>query len=507
MGTKLELDTPQLYLKERGITYQRTAASLSRHNDKYRVKYWPSSESITLYPINLTPDFSGEKTYDYLKFRLSDCLYDADWWTEVPEGRDNQSDYFFHSIIKKKNYAGPGKDALANQQDHPGGVKVPTLSKLENAKASLGVNALQSVQSFPENTGYQLRFRFEGRSTSARPEMFTFYFGDCALVVDSTGDAHLWRTENFQTYAYLYSFKWHPAWHSQGFGSVYRILIFPHAGRVIDFHVDYIDRDIRDWAKELYLWKAKKGAGIGGSYRFSGSLHKLPNGEPVITKAGPWTLRISREYKAFIQVSRLAFFSGVTAPAIFWDKGQDLGFVPTNQIYYHTLHDLNGGNISYGFFDGALFSQATLAPFESNNGQQCPALRCAMVGANDLVGGSGTLKTSSKSPEFYGYGIDKAPIFESSSTIPHSFKTLGQRIYQGDSPERSRLTVSVDNSRGQASDYIERSYAACRLFDDESGITYFEGFALQNEVGEAPTSGPEKLVFDCVGQADRFLGR
>jgi hypothetical protein len=164
MAVILELDSPVTFLEEKALSYHRTAAGHAPFSGKYRLHYWGTSESMTLASINGTPDFANTKFYEFLKFRLSDCLYDEEWWDEVPESRSGDSDFFFNAIVKNSYYSGQAEDILKNLPAIRG-QNAPAVGQLVNATPGDRVSVLQSKSVLPSNTGYYLRFRVEGRET------------------------------------------------------------------------------------------------------------------------------------------------------------------------------------------------------------------------------------------------------------------------------------------------------------------------------------------------------
>lgn len=493
MATILDLDIPQRYLVERSISYGRTAQGHAKFPSKHRVWYWPSTQSMTLHPINFTPDFTQTKHYEHLKFRLADCDYQSGWWKEVGEGKDGKSDFFFNAVVSSTNYAGPALEVLAKLTPVVGPA-LGVAANLANAAAQATVNVITSKEEMPANTGYLLRFRSQGRATQDSSEILTFYFGQFALVLDASGEAHLWQTLDYQNYAYVHRFRYAGAVRSPN--QSYKILIVPHGKRWIDFHMDIRPSDV--WTMPTINPNA-----FGNVETPTSSYRVVSASAGMIVNQGKWMLRVSQAFRPYVQVSRLGYFSGIDQPAIFYDKAQGLDVAPRNQLTYNTNHDLNGGEISYNFFDG---ESVPPMPFVSNGNMASIFLQCAMRGVNDQAGGAGSKSTSSRSPEFYGHCVDKPAEFNTDPGDPVSTRVMAASLDLGEAPDQQRLEVECDNSVGQMARFARRGYIPYRLRDDETGLTFAEGYIVSNKSYKSRDgNSAEALSLSGVGMADRLM--
>jgi hypothetical protein len=466
-------------------------------NDMYR---WPQTGTYTLQPLNIVTDFSETAHWEALKFRLTDCVYNADWWTEVPDNTNpvhgGPADYFFNAIVKKENWQPkPGGFLLLDTLIDIAGQAVVSVV---NYESGLGVSAIRSSNPLPANQGYCLRFRVDGRSTLRRSAILEFSFGQFLLRLNTHGEAQLWQSPDLVNYGYVYSWQW--AHSDQIHDRSHRIIIFPHGRNKIEFMASTsgLSWHIARWG----IQERMHGAPGAGLYEIPGEIVFDGNGVPLITVPNNWWLRVSREFRPKIQISRLGFANGTAPVAQTWDSPIDVRgrigqpFPPLAPIVYNIETDLNGCR---GWFN--VMNADTGQPWASDGASTRMQFTFGMNGIGDIPGpGLG----SSRTPEMYNYSIDKQAFFFATPRQSRLATVSSITIDHGDSPEAERLSVTSEDESAYML-YKHRADIPLVLGDIETGIVYFEGTAFEVEASECPAQTPNALHIEASGMVDNLL--
>ncbi len=501
MATKARLDVVRYQMTEPPFHVLRHARDITTPPVKNNVYQWGQTGTFTLQPLNLTTDFHETAGWEAIKFRLSDCVYDPDWWTEVPNlvspDRGGPADYFLHLIVKKAHWNPKNNPNLLDTLADIGGMAVVFAI---NYESSNGVSVLRSAAALPANQGYCLRFRIDGRPNTARAAILDFAHGEYITRLNTYGEAQLWQSPDMVNYSYVYSWKWaHP---EQVHGRSHRLLIYPHARNKIEFQSSTGGWElarIGRWAITSNLL-GTPGAGL---YEVPGELLLAADGKtPIITQAAPWSLRVSREFRPMIQVSRIAFANGSAYPAQLWDSPISvtgrigLPFAPLAGISSNIEADANGCSGRW-----TVINADTGAPWESDGESKRMQFTVAMQGIGDIAGpGLG----SSRTPEIYNYSIDKHAFFFATPRQTLLTPVRSVTFDSGDSPEAERLSVSIFNPVAYQI-YKHRADIPLEIGDDETQLLYFEGNAFEVEATACPAQTPNGLHIQASGMADNLV--
>jgi hypothetical protein len=485
---------------------------------KNRLWKWVTG-SWTLRPVNTTTDFVETPNWEQLKFRLNDCIYDATYWSEIPGRRnfaDRPYDYFFDMRV-------PGdKLPLFSPSDVPteGIFMIPQLAQIAhnaialtaNLQTDYGVTVMKSKAVFPENTGYMLRFLVQAPASSRQGALFEFYFGDFGLRLDSTGVAWLYQTpDNGVSWANVAQFRWSPV---EATHRMHEIMIVPHHRNRIEFVCAH-----GDTRRNMIL--KSNGPQVVSAYTGdiddSNYVYVIP-GEPVpnpggrmfqdrflITKPGPWALRVARAFRPFIQVSRVGFYNSTDEHKEGFDAPTVMEFPPTKQPEANVHIDLNGGEIEWNLLDYPMQSADPGRPFTADGRSNAPQFHFKLQGQNNIVCTGGL--AAQNTPEFYGYTIEKSAIYEveERDTVLTPVKSL-QITSAGGSPELQNLVIHLDASRNEELDrFKERAHIPLEVIDKGTGVVLFSGTSYQVHHWEAPAQRPEEIVLEAKGMVDRLM--
>lgn len=520
MASILILDKRRPVLTEHAFGESRLAKSIRPGTQKYLVFQWPGTGTWTLAPINLNTEFVQTRTWDFLKFRLSDVVCNTDWWEEIPDTQvypDNldPGDYFFKSSVKSEN--------VPQTPAQSGGYQKPILEnlshvfgerQLQTGVLNLGnselVNVMYSNEEFPINQGYHLRFFVEGRPTYRRNSLLDFYFGEFVLRLGSDGLAEVQQSNDFAVYKPVYTWQW--ALSGEVHQRYHEITIFPHARNKIEFLAG-TSRQGFGHAERLFFIEAPpraRGMSAGGLYELPpADLQVNTEGLPIITQASRWYLSISREFLADIQISRLGFYNGDDLVAGLYDTPIVLEQPPTVEVFLGADADApTGTTFGYGLWDFV-----AKAPFVSDGMMHQPMFFCTLHGKGDLSesGNPRARKGSSVTPELYSYSFYKPALFAASPRTEVTTDIKSAHLELGRQPEEERATFFTDNSDGPLGGYgsldafTRRAHIPLQLLDSPSGLVYFEGTCDELEASEAPAQEPRTLAFHCRGMADQLL--
>lgn len=502
MATRARLDVTRSRLVEEHISKHVYAREIVVPNGgKSLVHQWRHTNTYTLNPLNFTTDFRESNAWERLKFRLADVNYNVDWWEEIPNNTRadvGPCDYFFNSIVKNVNvpsgYPSSSHFLLLELLTNVGAIAaVNTL----NFQQSHGVAMLQCKYALPANQGYELRFRVDGRETTTRGRFMDFYFGEYMLGLNTNGEAELWQSPDFTNYALVY--VWQFAESSQVHGRSHSIYIFPHRRNAIEF---YSTTGARQVAGHLYF--RQRGTNGGGLYEIPGEYQFDTDGNFVITQPAPWTVVHTREFRALLQVSRLGFANGTqyggSASAGLYDSPFDIGFPPLQPFDVQVEADTNGCGVFWNLFDAD--SGTARTPWASDGTRQRIQFGVGFTGLGDIPGpGLG----SSRTPELYGYTIDKPERFETVERDEIEMPILRANLSFGDTAEAERLTLELANDDGQCEDFEERADVPLQLYDDETGVVFFEGTSFEVETTECPAEDAGHVRLEVNGMVDNGL--
>lgn len=536
--TRLVLDVPRYELSEAAFSYHKYCHSVTAtQSGKNCVYKWPGTGSWTLQPINITPDFSETNFWEALKFRLADVNYDAAIWNEIAENvlTDPASDYFMLMRIPGSFVPGPGSKIGSNLTDFWTQPVIPT----QNFTGDSTYGAMQSKEEMPVNTGYCLRFWISGRGDSLRARFLKFYFGDYVLILNTDGQAELWQTFDYISYGFVFSFQWVDDNHIHG--NWHRLIIYPHARNKIEFHHsfqhgryagDVLASSGDKVSVMLYGGELNPGVStytIPGVIEFTIDVDGSPL--PVITKAGHWGLASHREFRPYIQVSRIAFFTG-EGPfnGLLYDLPITLDQPPTLPSYLQPDGDINGCATTYNLLDPS--SATPLTEFVPDGVKRTMQFAIQFHGLSDIgLNNLGSTRTS----ELYGYSIDKPAGFILVPGTPVSLPVISATIDSGDSPESERLTVQIDNSQkdafgnkfGQADRFARQPDIPLVLINiDGNGNVILQGYGQNQSIitqgasistvlfegtshtvrsSEAQAQHPRTVEIEAFGMADNLL--
>lgn len=506
MATRAVLDVTRTELTELMATHHRRASEISvPSNGKNSVYQWPHTGSWTLYPANFTSDYRETKNWEALKFRLADCTYNTDWWTEVPNNTRadvGPSDYFFNAVVKNTNVP----------SGYPSATNFLLLQVLTDVAVTAAVNTLnfqqrhavaviKSKATMMANQGFDIRFRVDGKETVSRGSFLEFQFGEFLLRLSTNGDAELYQSPDFTNYALVYWFPW--AHSDEIHGRSHRIIIFPHSRNKIEF------RSFTGGAQILgRLHFAQRGTNGGGIYEIPGEYQFDSNGNFQITQAAKWVLGHTREFRAHVQVGMLGWVNSIVAggntQSGLYDSPWDFGYTgPTVPVTTQVEYDANGCGVFWNVFDAdSSPTPQTLTPWVSDGTKRRIQFGIGFTGLADIAG---PVLASSQTPEFYGYQIDKPAGFLTTERDPIELPVLKVQIAFGDNAEAERLTLELANDEGQCEDFEERAEIPLLLCDDETEIVYFEGTAHEVETTECPAVDPGHVRIEALGMADNGL--
>lgn len=498
MGTRALLDQTRTELVELEMSRHVYAREVTLPTTKDLLHQWRHTGTWTLNPVQFTTDFQESKRFEVVKFRLADVNYQADWWTEVPGNTRpdvGPCDYFFNGVVKNTNvpsgFPSPSKFLLLELMIDVG--VVATANALAYQQ-SHGVTVLQSKKALPANQGYYLKFRVDGKEGSQRGVFLDFYHGEFITRLNTSGVAELYQTADYQNYTLVYTWPW--ALSSEVHDRLHTVLIYPHSRNKIEFYsttggvhsIGHYDN-------------ANRGRHGGGIYEIPGELRGDAQGNFLIQQPGPWTIRHSLEFRPHIQVSRLAFVESTVLPsgkvtAGLYDSPIDFSHPPLQQVSGQVEGDLNGGSLTWNFYkpDSEL-------PFQSDGKQSVIQFGVGFSGLGDLANGA----VSSTSPEFYGYTIDKPAGFETIERTPIVLRIRQADISYGETVEGERLTLTLPNDLGECADFEERAEIPLRIYDDQTGIVYFEGTAAEVETTECRAVDPGTVRIEAQGMADNMI--
>jgi hypothetical protein len=500
------LDVTRTVLTEIPLSKVRNASDFAPNTaGRNLVCRWPSTLTWTLQPVNTMPDFSESPSWEAVKLRLSDFNFDGNYWVEFPEGirRDQGADkwdYFYHGVVTKENVpagypfkaTGSGGLLMAGVDPIAPDVVVPP----QNLQQENGVLALITQATYPVNQGWHIRFQVEGRTSYRRTGILDFLFGEYLLRLNTSGWAELHQTADSTNYTQVYYFQWsdaeavHSKWHS--------MTIFPHARNKIEF-LSKSFQEMHGRAEHVHDMK--------GLYELPGELQRDPTtGQYLITASAPFAVRIHREFRPQLQVSRLAFYNGApnsTAGAAYlYDSPINLPFAPTVMPFEAIDVDLNGGSGTYGIADPA--TGANWVPGGSAQFQ----FYAAFQGLGDIPGPG---LASSTTPEIYRFAFEKPALYQTLVRNTVATPVQSVTIDTGDSAEAERLTLELDNSRsqhrtdigriGQLEAFAHRPHIPLAIIDGGAGNYWFEGTAFGVKSGEAPSRKPRSLGIEARGMA------
>lgn len=480
---------------------------------------WPGTGTWTLQPLQGVTDFYESDHWESIKFRLTDCDYNHDWWNEVPDhvrADFGPCDYFFNQIVRA-DLVPPGFPS----KEHPNITDILTpvgetaLINAINREQKHQVAVIRSKAILPANQGYHLRLNLDGRPSIKRANLMDFYFGNFCVVFNSFGTALLYQTADFVIYKPVYAFPW--SLPDQAHGGYHELTIFPHGKNAIEFRSlghhwgisvgpNFSYTDIRDTIQ-------------GGLYVQPEVIYQNPEEPeerlrvPLITLPNNWTLVTTREFRVHIQISKLSFVNGSLAPgrlagsAGFWDEPFDIKnrtgypFPPTLPITMSVESIENGGETTWELWNPDA-NEGAGGPYSSDGVATRVQPGVGMVGLGDIPGpGLG----SSTSPEFFSYTLDKPAKFETVSRSEVFLPVMAVGMDLGDSPEAERLTIHLDNSQGQAEAWTNRAVIPLELVDIDSDLLLFEGNAIQVHATRCSSERPDSVTIEACGMVDNLL--
>lgn len=509
MATTVTLGVPRTRMIERPYDVHRWARDIPSSTSKNLFYKWPHTGSWTLQPLQLTTDFVETTNWDSLKFRLTDVASSAGWWTEVPENTTESSpgDYFLSNTVSSTNYnTGNPSVALGNLTTPIG--PFPMIADLVQ-QSSRGIGMLISNSAYPENQGYTLRFRPEGRGSFQRGVYCDFWFGQFVLRLNTNGLAQLFQSVALNTgtsYAYVYSFIW--AESSQIHNRQHTIHIMPHARNKIEFLAQ--TAGFTTYLLGASYTLKERGTNGGGVYEVPGPI-ALVNDVPLITLANSWALSMSTEFRHHVQVSRIAFGNGqlgTASAAYLFDDVLDPQFICNQNLTFDADIDLpTGCSAAIDISDSNKSNPPLAYPSWIPPAQQMQfwvSFQGGGVVLNSGAGPNGCLRT----PEFYGYVITKpAGYFTETSTptIVSSIDTvLNFAMDAGNDPEQEHLQMSIRNDQGQVDAFCSSGQVNVEIADSITGALLFEGIGFGQTSTESPATEASILTLPCVGMADRL---
>jgi hypothetical protein len=493
MAVKIDLDIPTLELAEQSWGFSRSASQIEvAQGGKGYVRQWLTG-SYTLQPVNETTDFSGTDYWEKLKYRLDHpdpdfrVVADPDWVREVPMhairsgGESHPCDYFLNLVIPKQHYEPEGTDLIGHLTD----IAILAINNALLMAQARGVTWAYSFKEQPMNAGYMLRFYVDGRPNRKVARLHEFYFGQFILALDSDGWAHLFGFYFGEGAArYLSKFKW-----SKGdvHGRFHEILIFPHHRNKIEFVTR--EGQIAPGSTQFY--------GGGGGILSAGVVNRpmrfaaasqsgnhivqvredinYIERDPVtdalidqyeIVKKSKWYLRSTRALRPFIQISRLAFYSGHTKDAYLYDSPHPIDRRPQVPIMGVPQGDYNSGLLEVGLIDATDRTQ-----FGSSILHKTPQPWVRFTGKMDVLSGGGFSTPwpghfgSYTTPELNAYTLDKPALFQTVDTgLQQTTKVLNISGARVSPPEQQRVSFSIAD-RSVIDNFSERGEVPFRCYD------------------------------------------
>jgi hypothetical protein len=503
--TILILDEPRTQLIERPLDWSRKAADFPKTAGRNLVFRWPGTHTYTLQPLNFTPAFTENDASDVLKLRLSDFNTDPALWKETAQKHNGTKswDYFLNFVLTAAQvpanypYHDPGN--LLTNVPSVAGVGANAAIPAKNYANNSVIKVLTTRNSFDYNQGFCLRFYFEGRAFDRVGSVLRFQFAEYVLNLDTTGQAELFQTADFVSYAHVYSFRWcdQAEVHSRH----HRLIVFPHCRNKIEFIYGNEFDGYGNWAERALGNNNPVGtvsfAGAG-VYTVPGELVFDTNSRRyIITASAPCAVYICPSYRPYIQISRIGFANGSSlnntpGNAFVFDSPTGLPFPCQSDFTGYADYDANGCSAEFGLYDPV--SKANYAAGKGFRQLQFAA----------TLHGNGTAATnniSTATPELYGYSITKGPLFQTSKDTPRLVRPQSQRIVLGQTPEEDRLTVTIPNDQGALDAWNETGCIQVALGDVPSNRYLFEGSTVKVESIENVQSG-YALVMECKGMAD-----
>ena len=477
MSTRMVFDVQRPTIKQFPFHVYRPSKMMNDPTDgKGYLTQWSGTGSWTLRPINWSVEFKQNNYWDALKYRLYGCTYDSNWFAEHAAKTINGTsfDYFIESQIRNNSISSSGIP-LAGMNDYFSFPALPNL--LQNTSESVSAVCSQSIQ--PKNQGYHLRFYIEGYETDSVGSYMQFLFGQFILCINTDGTATLWQSSNLTgdggDYVYVAQFVW--AEKSQIHKAYHTVTIFPHAKNAIEF--SFYSGNIFDGykgGKQTFLTAPR----TSFYYRLPGKVKYDTEGDPIVTQANYWAMRLSKFYNHYFQVSNLAF---VNASA---DVNEYLWDVPI------PAHQYVENQIATGFdavTPGNTAIWASLIDPDNNNLPWAPPANrmqfgFKMVGNADIGPNPDGIYASSITPEFFGYSLYAAETYQSYSTTPRDFPVISVSCDSGDTPENESAHVVLDNTDGALDAYTARAQMDVAIVDTEQDITLFEGVAFGQTTAE-----------------------
>lgn len=501
MSTRVILDPMRPVMTEMPFDASRLAQYMTASTvGKNTVYQWPGTGSYTLYPINFSDDYVQTDHWEALKFRLSDCQYDSNWWTEKPEQTNGTSqwDWFFHNVVVNTEIPAPGIDPLVNMANFGNMPIMPQL--LFQSSASQSVMA--STDSDNGNQGYYLHFYVEGRGSASVSCFFDFWFGQFILRININGLAQLWQSIDKSmtpsSYAYVQAFDW--AEQSQVADRWHNVTIMPHGRNKIEFITGTGSRG----------YDNPQGKAERNTYTLPGLIPLDSNGLPIITLPNNWALSVSLQYLHHIQVGSIAFYDGGDQVSQVYDNIIDPGFICNQNISFSTTADVpNGTHITENIV------QPTFPPTIWVPPAQKMLYFMGMSGLGDIIGADGT-NGSSITPEFYSYAITKPAGFLDLTLTPTTWEALDLSVDTGETPEAERATIKFDNTAGVIDAYTTRSQVGVVIIDPSASdpkapdptapLTLFEGVGYgQSSTESTGDNIIDSMTMPCRGMVDQLV--
>jgi hypothetical protein len=190
----LDLDIPTTELTEMGYANARYLSDLDPESiipEYNNLWFEPSTGTVLLKPVQLTPDWNNSSAAESLKLRLSDFNVTPGYWEEMP-ARGNMllvpTDYFYRTKI-------PSATLL----------NVLTLVAIETVMANNGVElvpVMESKVSYPANQGFMLSVELADREGRTAENYLGLMFGQFFLSCHTDGTMDLyWSNDGTRTQA------------------------------------------------------------------------------------------------------------------------------------------------------------------------------------------------------------------------------------------------------------------------------------------------------------------
>lgn len=419
-STTVTLDTPETVVIERGIRIYRSGVEIAKraaegtaNEDEHKgMKFWQSG-CWTLEPLQY--DISNiQETTAALAFVIRAASFD---FLQVNHNSANQNMFvemqnFAQSDLTGSSYAGTvpasGDYFLAKQIPADGSADPSTVSANSTFDSS-GPSALSypnddvpmdrsavSTSQFRNNQGFVLRWHVPICPNTYPRYLFTFMFGQYALVIGGSGVAYLWeycQPAGGGGYRWVRRDKWRYAPQGTAPGTAHSMGIFPHTAPGGINYLAFSDISADTGPQSNTSEQLSSRSAVLGEHYYK--VDQTVRGTDIDASPGYVTsenyirLDVRRDLRPHIQISTMGFpvvvegvsgtlidDSGVVGGVNWTGNTNAVAITKTSYEYtgYTITAVVNDGNTQTTFVPGADFFPQANFTFASSDGKDTPVL-------------------------------------------------------------------------------------------------------------------------------------